>query len=211
MKYEANLILNAKCNLDIKGLMFFESFPLYFVYGKIEELKEFIKENEINIIKYHLECFHKNSLFNLYDLCETKARVEPGAIIRSGAIISDSSIILMGAVVNTKAVISDGSMIDMNCVIGSGAIIGRNCHIGAGSVIAGIMEPISDKRVVIEDDVFIGANSVILEGVHIHKGAIVGAGSVVTRDVMEYTTVVGSPAKVINKNQEWKLNEELRK
>ena len=211
MNYEAKLILNAKRELDIKKLLYFESFPLYFIFGKIEELKKFVKENENKINKYHVECYHKNSLFNLYDLSETKARVEPGAIIRSGATISDSSIILMGAVINTKAIIGDGTMIDMNSVVGSGAIIGRNCHIGAGSVIAGIMEPISNERVIIEDDVFIGANSVILEGVHIFKGAIIGAGSVVTNDVMEYTTVVGAPAKVVNKNQEWKINEELRK
>ena len=101
-------------------------------------------------------------------------------------------------------------MIDMNSVIGSGAIIKNNCHIGAGAVIAGVMEPVSDKGVVIEDDVLIGANSTILSGVKIGKGAIVGAGSVVVSDVLDFTTVAGIPAKVINNNQTWKINQCLR-
>ena len=211
MQCEAKLILSANNKLDISNLLCFDIYPIYIIFGKIDVLTDFINQNRDNIEKYYIEYSYKNSLFNLFDLSQTKARVEPGAIIRNGAIISDSAIILMGAVVNTKAIINDGAMIDMNSVIGSGAIIGKNTHIGAGSVIAGIMEPISEERVVIEDDVFIGANSVVLEGVHIKKGAIIGAGSVVTKDVEEYTTVVGSPAKVVNKNQEWKINEELRK
>ena len=211
MQCEAKVILSAKSKLIISDLLYFENYPIYFIFGKIDQLNDFIVQNKGCIEKYYIEYSYKNSLFNLYDLSQTKARIEPGAIIRSGAIISDNAIILMGAVVNTKAIISDGAMIDMNSVIGSGAIIGKNSHVGAGSVIAGVMEPISGYQVVIEDDVFIGANSVILDGVRVKKGAIVGAGSVVTKDVEEYTTVVGSPAKVVNKNQKWEINEELRK
>jgi 2,3,4,5-tetrahydropyridine-2,6-dicarboxylate N-acetyltransferase len=210
MQCEGKLVVSAKSKLDTKELLTFDIYPIYLIYGKVDALKEFLDKNKENIEKYYVEYLYKNSLFNLYDLSQTNARVEPGAIIRCGSTISDSAIILMGAIVNTKAIIGDKTMIDMNSVIGSGAIIGKNCHIGAGSVIAGIMEPISEERVIIEDDVFIGANAVILEGVHIGKGAIIGAGSVVTVDVDEYTTVVGAPAKVVGKNKTWKINEGLR-
>jgi acetyltransferase-like isoleucine patch superfamily enzyme len=77
-------------------------------------------------------------------------------------------------------------------------------------VIAGVMEPMSSKNVVIEDNVLIGANATVLAGVHIGKNAIIGAGSVVTKDVLENTTVVGVPARVVNNNGEWKLNKDLR-
>jgi acetyltransferase-like isoleucine patch superfamily enzyme len=40
----------------------------------------------------------------------------------------------------------------------------------------------------------IGANSTILPGVTIGRWAMVGSGSVVTRDVPDYTLVVGNPA-----------------
>ncbi|NNG45144.1 N-acetyltransferase [Pseudoalteromonas sp. NEC-BIFX-2020_002] len=45
----------------------------------------------------------------------------------------------------------------------------------------------------------IGANSTILPGITIGAGAMIGAGSVVTKSVAEHVTVVGNPAKEIEK------------
>jgi acetyltransferase-like isoleucine patch superfamily enzyme len=55
------------------------------------------------------------------------------------------------------------------------------------------------KEVIIEDDVWIGFNCTILKGVRIGKGAIIGAGTTITKDVPEYSVVVGNPARVIKK------------
>jgi acetyltransferase-like isoleucine patch superfamily enzyme len=38
-----------------------------------------------------------------------------------------------------------------------------------------------------------------LAGVTIGNGSVVGAGSVVTKDVEEYSVVVGNPARVVKK------------
>ena len=170
--------------------------------------------NDIKVI--YKEVLGLNSRYSLRDLNESKARVEYGAIIRDGVTLSDSCIVLMGAVINVGAVIGDESMIDMNAVVGSGAYIGNRCHISAGAVIAGVMEPISEKRVIIEDDVFIGANAVILEGVRIKRGSVIGAGSIVTKDVEENAVVYGNPAvKIRDKNiddyNKVSLNQNLRK
>jgi galactoside O-acetyltransferase len=51
--------------------------------------------------------------------------------------------------------------------------------------------------VVIRDKSWVGAKSIILKGVCIGEGAIVGAGSVVTRNVPDWTLVVGNPARAI--------------
>lgn len=53
--------------------------------------------------------------------------------------------------------------------------------------------------IVIGNDVWIGYEAVILSGVHIGDGAIIGTRSVVTKDVLPYTVVAGSPAKEIKK------------
>jgi acetyltransferase-like isoleucine patch superfamily enzyme len=53
------------------------------------------------------------------------------------------------------------------------------------------------QGIVIEDDVWIGCGCKILDGVTIGKGSVIGAGSVVTKDVEQYSVVVGVPAKVI--------------
>lgn len=47
------------------------------------------------------------------------------------------------------------------------------------------------KPIIIEDDVFIGARVIILKGVTIGKGSVIGAGSLVSRDVPEYSTIMG--------------------
>jgi len=39
----------------------------------------------------------------------------------------------------------------------------------------------------------------VLAGVKIGRGSVVGAGSVVTKDVEEYSVVVGNPARMIKK------------
>ena len=180
------------------------------IFADIKELLELIENNKEDIEYYHLETSYHRKLMDYYDLTKTLARVEIGSIIRSNVILSNKAIVLMGAVINTNSSIGDYTMIDMNAVVGSGAIIKNNCHIGAGAVIAGVMEPIATSPVIIEDNVFIGANAVILAGVHIYENAIIGAGSVVTKDVLANTTVVGSPAREVNNNQEWKINKELR-
>jgi len=88
-------------------------------------------------------------------------------------------------------------------------IIGNNVLIGPRVDIITYMHKYQDrdklikeqgdvvKDIIIEDDVWIGAGSIILAGVKIRKGAVIGAGSVVTKDVDEYSVVVGVPAKKI--------------
>ncbi|OYQ63078.1 N-acetyltransferase [Pseudanabaena sp. SR411] len=43
----------------------------------------------------------------------------------------------------------------------------------------------------------IGSNATILAGITIGENALVGAGAVVTHDVLEYSIVVGVPARVV--------------
>lgn len=51
----------------------------------------------------------------------------------------------------------------------------------------------------IGNDVWIGYEAVVLAGVTVGDGAIIGARAVVTKDVLPYTIVGGSPAKPIRK------------
>ncbi len=71
------------------------------------------------------------------------------------------------------------------------------------------MEGISKGNIVIEDDVWIGYGAMIMSGVHIGQGAVIAAGSVVTKDVLPYAIVGGSPAKIIRFRFESEVIEEL--
>ncbi|KAL1613012.1 hypothetical protein SLS60_001244 [Paraconiothyrium brasiliense] len=55
------------------------------------------------------------------------------------------------------------------------------------------------RPVVIGDDCWIGGHVVILPGVTIGKGVTVAASSVVTKDIPDWSVVMGSPAKVVKK------------
>ena len=63
----------------------------------------------------------------------------------------------------------------------------------------------SGKPITIGSDVWIGENVLILDGVSIGNGAIIGAGSVVTKDVLDYEVVGGSPARRIKLRFEIKI------
>jgi UDP-2-acetamido-3-amino-2,3-dideoxy-glucuronate N-acetyltransferase len=52
-------------------------------------------------------------------------------------------------------------------------------------------------KTVIKKGASIGANATVLPGITIGEWAMIGAGSVVTRDVPNFSVVVGSPAKVV--------------
>ena len=55
--------------------------------------------------------------------------------------------------------------------------------------------------VVIEHDCWLGVNAVILKGVRIGHHSIIGANAVVTRDVPPFSTVVGTPGRVISRRE----------
>lgn len=57
--------------------------------------------------------------------------------------------------------------------------------------------PLKYNGVIIKDGAHIGIGAIIMPGVTIGRGAVIGAGSVVTKDVPDYSIVVGIPAKVI--------------
>jgi acetyltransferase-like isoleucine patch superfamily enzyme len=52
-------------------------------------------------------------------------------------------------------------------------------------------------KIVVEDDVWIGHGAIILSPVKIGRGSIVAAGSVVNRDIIPYSIVGGTPAKLL--------------
>ena len=61
---------------------------------------------------------------------------------------------------------------------------------------------IPSMSILIKRGAWIGARSIILKGVTIGEGAIVGAGAVVSRDVPDWSIVVGNPAQILRQIEE---------
>jgi acetyltransferase-like isoleucine patch superfamily enzyme len=107
--------------------------------------------------------------------------------------------------------IGDRTIVGMSNVIIGPVTIGNDVMLAQNIVISGLnhifddvsippsKQDVTTKMITISDNVWIGANSVITAGVKIGKHAVIGAGSVVTKDVEDYTVVVGNPARPIKK------------
>ncbi len=92
---------------------------------------------------------------------------------------------------SARVTIGDGSM------LGPGVqIYCAEHHLDPGPRAQGIEIA---KPVTIGRNVWIGGGAIILAGINVGDGAIVGAGSVVTRNVAPGATVVGNPARPIER------------
>jgi acetyltransferase-like isoleucine patch superfamily enzyme len=92
----------------------------------------------------------------------------------------------------------------MKIVIGDRVAFGPNVTLVLAthpnySKLKKLLSPFPKREIEIGDDSWIGANAVIMPNVKIGKMCIIGAGAVVTKDVPDYSVVVGVPAKIIKK------------
>lgn len=112
-----------------------------------------------------------------------------GVIIEENVEIGACSTINSGSLRPT--IIKKGTKIDDNCYIAHNVIIGQNCILTAGVKILGSL--------ICEDNVWFGPGAVTKNKIKISSGAVVGMGAVVINDVLANTTVIGNPARVLEK------------
>ncbi|MFN4220535.1 MAG: DapH/DapD/GlmU-related protein, partial [bacterium] len=121
-----------------------------------------------------------------------------------------------------NTVIGENVIIGQNVMIGPDVKIGNNCKIqnnvsvykgveleddvfcGPSCVFTNVYNPRAFierknefRKTLVKKGATIGANATIICGVTIGKYAFIGAGAVVTKDVADYSLVVGVPAKKI--------------
>ncbi len=88
-------------------------------------------------------------------------------------------------------VIEDGAKIDALVHIGHDVIVRKNAEIVAGSIVGGFAD--------IGENAFLGINSSIRNRRIIGSNTIIGMGAVVTKQVQNDVTVIGNPAKKLQK------------
>ncbi|MCM8767548.1 MAG: serine O-acetyltransferase [Candidatus Omnitrophica bacterium] len=118
-------------------------------------------------------------------------------------IISHINRFLTGIEIHPGAKIGDRFFIDhgMGVVIGETAEIGNDVLIYQGVVLGGTSFKKEKRHPTIGNNVVIGAGAILLGPIKVGDGAKIGAGSVVIKDVPEGTTVVGVPARVVEKRE----------
>lgn len=121
-------------------------------------------------------------------------------------VIGNDTVIHAGVHIHDDVVIGKNCQIEANAFIPTGVIIGDNVFVGPGAIFTndpaltqtgkfkGDWKP---TMTVVKNKAKIGAGAMIKAGVVIGTGSLVGMGAVVTKNVPDWTVVVGNPAKAI--------------
>jgi serine O-acetyltransferase len=103
-----------------------------------------------------------------------------------------------GAVIGKNFFIDHGTGV----VIGETTIIGDDVTLYHGVTLGGTGKEKGKRHPTIESSVTIGCGAKVLGNITIHEHAKIGANAVVLEDVPPYATVVGIPAKIIQKKKQ---------
>jgi sugar O-acyltransferase (sialic acid O-acetyltransferase NeuD family) len=113
------------------------------------------------------------------------------------AFVADNAKIELGSQILAMSAVCVDVEIGRGCIVNTGALVDHECslgdgvHVCPGACLAGC--------VVIGRYSMIGTGAVVLPRVRIGEGATVGAGAVVREDILPYSVVAGSPARVVRR------------
>ena len=141
-----------------------------------------------NVLIFHHE------LVNLYG-CAIGEASRIGAFVE----IQKNAVIGARCKISSHSFICEGVVIEDEVFVGHGVMFTNDLQPRAVNL-DGSMQTDADWSVVrtlVRRRASIGSNATIVAGVTIGMGSLVGAGAVVTRDVPDYATVAGVPARVI--------------
>ncbi|MCS4534144.1 acyltransferase [Neisseria montereyensis] len=131
------------------------------------------------------------------------------SVVLKGARIGDNCNICAHTFIENDVTIGNNVTLKSGVYLWDGTIIHDNVFIGPNATFTNDKHPRSKQYpdnfpvITIEEGASIGANATILPGITIGRFAMVGAGAVVTKNVPEFSIVVGNPAKVIGKVEEY--------
>lgn len=115
--------------------------------------------------------------------------IHGSAIVSAKATIGAGTVVLHGAIVQAGAQVGAHVLVNTAASIDHDNIIGDYAHISPHATLCG--------HVRVGEGTHIGAGAIAIPSIQIGKWCTVGAGAVVIKDIPDYATAVGNPARVI--------------
>jgi acetyltransferase-like isoleucine patch superfamily enzyme len=157
------------------------------------------------------------------------ARIDKNGVIRGGTVVYEGAKLDEGVTTGHYALVRERSTVGKRSLIGSYVVLDGEVHVGEDVRIqTGTYLP---HGTIVEDRVFfgpyvtvtndkyppssklvgvkicknaiVGARAVLIAGVTVGENSIIGAGAVVTKDVPEDVVVIGVPARVYCKREDF--------
>lgn len=121
----------------------------------------------------------------LATLISPSAHISPYAQVEAGSVVMPRAVINADASVGLGSIINSGAIVEHECKLGQGVHISPNATLG-GAVTVGRLS-------------WIGIGACVKQVIDIGDEVVIGAGSVVLKNVADHHTLVGNPAKILER------------
>lgn len=162
--------------------------PISFIYEIMQQLNEVKLIIAIGDNKVRKEIWERLNLSN--DCYETF--VHDTAVVSTSAKIGKGTVVMPNVVINAAAQIGNHSILNTGAIVEHDNRVEDFTHVSPHVTLTG--------SVTIEEGGHVGASATIIPHVHVEEWSVVGAGAVVTKNVPAYCTVIGVPAKMLEKS-----------
>jgi sugar O-acyltransferase (sialic acid O-acetyltransferase NeuD family) len=119
--------------------------------------------------------------------------IHPAAVISRYASIGQGSVVFAGAVLNSDCIIGESCIINTNATIEHDCVLGEGVHVSPNAGLGG--------QVFVGDLSWIGLGASVKQQIKIGSNVKVGVGAAVVSNIPDNVTVVGVPARIMERRE----------
>lgn len=133
---------------------------------------------------------HRARLARALSVAEYGQAVHGSAVISRSASLGPGTVVLHGAVIQSDSHLGAHVVINAQACVAHDVRIGDFVHICPHATLCGHVE--------VGEGTLVGSGAVVIPCVRIGRWCTIGAGAVVVRNVPDFSTAVGNPARVLD-------------